>query len=153
MSQMYGEQIPGAKLRRKMKSLSRTKVMWKGKTNERYVEKAASLEDGWNNRSCVWEAYIPDFTGSSTDGRIGQIEDFIKRPSTPDVTYLTPPEHWDRVKKQSPMLFVNSMSWNRRHYEPEVPFVTASQGALQGPSMMPTRFNFSKSSPVGCALC
>ena len=37
-------------------------------------------ESGWDNRKPVWDSYIPDM--SSSDGRIGQTEPYIKRNST-----------------------------------------------------------------------
>ena len=84
------------------------------------------LEAGWDHSSPTWANFIPTHGSLRHYAATGQIEEYVKRPITSDGWRLArklddrphvaaPPTH---RKKVSPNIFTNSMSWNRRHCEP-----------------------------------
>ena len=76
--------------------------------------RARQLEAGWDNSRPIWGNYIPEYgSASRIHGSVGQVEEFIKRPITVG--------NWrarDSLRKARNTIFVNSFTWNRRHYEP-----------------------------------
>ena len=84
---------------------------------------AVQLEAGGDHSTPAWCNYIPATGIPRNYAATGQIEEFVKRPITSDGWRIArkledrprpidPPVH---RKKESPTLFSNSMSWNRRH--------------------------------------
>ena len=67
-------------------------------------------EAGWDNSRPAWGNFIPEYGTPGTHACVGQIEEHIKRPVTVSTWRAR-----DHRKKQSPTLFTNSLSWNRRH--------------------------------------
>eukprot|EP00937_MAST-01D_sp_MAST-1D-sp2_P007233 g7233.t1 len=98
----------------------------------------------WKQRNPVHNRFIPDFLSSSTEGRTGQLECYVRRPDTPEHD-LGPPAviavAQPAAGKQSPLLFNNSLGWGRTRFEPET--ACALSGALfENSAAPPRRFRF-----------
>lgn len=92
-------------------------------------------EAGWDNRSPLWERYIPSYGYADESTCIGQQEDWVKRP-TLGAGGLSPVSRTKREADNTPTTFVqararsgfgrrttplisyDSIGWNRRNFEP-----------------------------------
>jgi hypothetical protein len=74
------------------------------------ISLGAQKEAGWDNSRPSRGHYIPEYGTPGTHACVGQIEEHVKRPVT-----VAGWRSRDHRKKESPTLFVNSMTWNRRH--------------------------------------
>lgn len=88
-----------------------TKPSWCG-VSDRWPPAAAQREAGWDNSRPAWGNYIPEYGTPGTHSCVGQIEEHVKRPVT-----VSGWRARDHRKKETPTLFANSITWNRRHCE------------------------------------
>ena len=89
--------------------------------------KNAALEAGWDSGGPVWGNFIPEYGSARAHASVAQIEEYIKRPITVG-SWRTR----DERRKVPSTIFTNSLTHNRRHYEPN--YVSARPSPFSSPS-------------------
>jgi hypothetical protein len=93
----------------------------RGSVDDKYSGSAG--RPPWIENQPLWDNFIPEYDSLGVrldNGRLGQTEPHVKRPSTID-NWLVHDAARLTGTKSSPLLFSNSLGWGRRHYEPDRP--------------------------------
>ena len=94
--------------------------------------KNQALEAGWDSGGPLWGNYIPEYGSARAHASVAQIEEYIKRPITVG-SWRTR----DERRKVPSTIFTNSLTHNRRHYEPN--YVSAQPLLLSVWELTPAR--------------
>ena len=123
---------------------------------DRATSRLRRRERRWRDRNPVWDRFIPDFNSPSAEGRAGQLESFVRRPTSPEYDLGVPDPNslrrWNNgptsplpqihsFPKTPQLLFSNSVSWARSKFPPESAFAAPMEAS---PTQRPHRFRFNR---------